>query len=114
MARRPPIISSPDAAALALMVDDKMQEPDYAPKKPKPGFMIFHDQIAMASTLSDDELGKLIRAAAEYSSTGALPDNLPTRADAVFPFFKASIDRDGAKYLEKCRQAHGAIKKRWE
>ena len=75
-------------------------------------FCCYHSYLEVMEQLNDAEKGRLFTACLQYSKTGEVPQ-LSGNERFVFPTFKAQIDRDNAKYQEKCRKQSENIKKRW-
>lgn len=75
-------------------------------------FCCYHSYLEVMEQLNDAEKGRLFTACLTYSKTGEVPQ-LSGNERFVFPTFKAQIDRDNAKYQEKCRKQSENIKKRW-
>ena len=75
-------------------------------------FCGYHSYLEVMEQLNDAEKGRLFTACLTYSKTGEVPQ-LSGNERFVFPTFKAQIDRDNAKYQEKCRKQSENIKKRW-
>ena len=61
--------------------------------------------------LRDSEAGKLLKAILAYASSGEIPDKLGVQAKTMFSFIRRHIDRDKAKYDEKCRKRSEAGKR---
>lgn len=69
----------------------------------KPGFLIYNDYRETLSMLSDDELGKLIRAIFEYEINNVLP-NLDKTIMMAFNFIKTDLDRNSNHYDSICER----------
>ena len=71
--------------------------------KERPGFMLYHDWIACMKPLSNEQIGKVMRAALEYSKDGVIP-NLEDDPIAfiVWTLIQQNIDRDVERYQAKC------------
>ena len=69
----------------------------------KPGFELYHSDIEALSTLTDAQLGKLIRLLNEYSATGNMP-KLPPELVIPFSFLKQKIDLSAEQYRRMCEQ----------
>lgn len=76
-------------------------------------FCCYHSYFEIIEQLNDAEKGRLFTACLTYSKTGEVPQ-LGGNERFVFPTFKAQIDRDNAKYEEKCRKQSENAKKRWD
>lgn len=66
-------------------------------------FPFFHGYLKQFERLSDEEFGRLIRAALKYSSTGERAELTGIEAFA-FDFIAGDIDRAEAAYQEKCTE----------
>lgn len=67
------------------------------------GFISYHSYLKTLEPLSDAECGRLYRACLEYSMAGIEPD-LRGNERILWPTMKEQIDRDSAKYKEKCEK----------
>lgn len=78
---------------------------------------VFTDALETWSLLSDEEVGRLVRALLEYQRTGQYPV-LPGNERFLFHTCKAQIDRDNEKYRETVSSRSNAGKKgalsRWQ
>lgn len=78
---------------------------------------VFTDALETWSLLSDEEVGRLVRALLEYQRTGQYPV-LPGNERFLFHTCKAQIDRDNEKYRETVSSRASAGKKgaesRWQ
>ena len=78
---------------------------------------VFTDALETWSLLSDEEVGRLVRALLEYQRTGQGPV-LPGNERFLFHTCKAQIDRDNEKYRETVSSRASAGKKgaesRWQ
>ena len=78
---------------------------------------VFTDALETWSLLSDEEVGRLVRALLEYQRTGQGPV-LPGNERFLFHTCKAQIDRDNEKYRETVPSRASAGKKgaesRWQ
>lgn len=75
---------------------------------------LYLDYLELFREFTLEERGRLITAMLEYVTTGAIPEFTgPERY--VWPSLRNQIDRDTAKYEEKCRKnAENARKRRSE
>lgn len=64
-------------------------------------FCAYHSYLDIMTQLNDAEKGRLFVACLEYSRSGEVPQ-LSGNERFVFPAFKSQIDRDSAKYTERC------------
>lgn len=69
----------------------------------KNSFLIYLDYKEHFELLSDEQLGKLLRAIMEYEETGIVPA-LEGMGKMAFSFIKAQLDRDREKYENKCEK----------
>lgn len=67
------------------------------------GFICFDGYLERTSKLSDQELGRLMRALMRYHANGTEP-SLKGREEIAFDFIREDIDRTDRKYAEKCEQ----------
>lgn len=67
------------------------------------GFICFDGYLERTSKLSDQELGRLMRALMNYHANGTEP-TLKGREQIAFDFIREDIDRTDRKYAEKCEQ----------
>lgn len=74
-------------------------------------FCCYHSYLDAMEELNDAEKGRLFVACLEYSKSGVAPE-LRGNERFVFPAFRSQIDRDNAKYGEKCRRNSENAKKR--
>lgn len=58
----------------------------------------YFDWVIQMSELTDEEIGRLIKAVLSYAKTGMIP-SLSGREAVLFPVFKAQVDRDIAGYV---------------
>lgn len=65
------------------------------------GFVFQDEYIERLAKLSDQEVGRLVRALAEYHATGKAQE-LAGRESIAFDFIKVDIDRIEQKYEAKC------------
>lgn len=69
----------------------------------KKSFVMYADYEENFELLSDEELGRLIRAIFGYVNDGLIPELAPS-AQMAFSFIRKNLDRDKAKYEETCRR----------
>lgn len=69
--------------------------------KEKISFLIYLDYEEHFNLMTDEQLGKLIRAIMEYEKTRIIPE-LDGMVKMAFSFIKAQLDRDREKYEDKC------------
>ena len=68
----------------------------------KKSFVIYIDYRQHLDLLTDKERGRLLTALFDYAESKKIPD-LSGAAMMAFSFIKAQMDRDEAKYIERCR-----------
>lgn len=69
----------------------------------KKSFVMYADYEENFDLLSDEELGRLIRAIFGYVNDGLIPSLSPS-TQMAFSFIRKNLDRDKAKYEETCRR----------
>ncbi len=73
----------------------------------KPGMMFYFGDFHIISSLTDAELGSLIRAAIEYAEYGTVP-SFDSNLLISWQLLRAAVDRDSAAYELKCRKGEYA------
>ena len=76
----------------------------------KRSFVMYHDQYEIIKELSDEQIGRLMRAVFEYSESSKEPELDPLMM-ALFRAFRITIDRDLEKYRDMCRKRADAGRK---
>lgn len=76
-------------------------------------FCCFHSYRGKLSKLSDEQAGRVFRAALLYSETGALT-NLEPLESLAFDFIKYDIDLTKQKYAERCAKNRENIRHRYQ
>ena len=71
------------------------------------GFVFQDEYLERLAKLSDQEVGRMVRALAEYHATGKEPE-LTGRESVAFDFIKADIDRADKSYQTKCQNMRRA------
>lgn len=74
--------------------------------------MLYHDALVEYSPLSDEQFGRLIRAALQFAKTGTETE-LSAPESILWPGLKMRILRDAEKYQKICDKRADAAKKRW-
>lgn len=82
--------------------------------KIKKSFVLYHDYWNWFRLLTDDELGKLIRAIFNYEREQTVPYDLNEKTMIVFYMVKDTLDRDRAKYEAVCNRNKENAKIRWQ
>lgn len=84
-----------------------------AAKKEKKSFVLYADTVALTKMLSDEQAGEVFKAIAEYVETGETVEIEDPASNMLFRIMKNQIDRDTAKYEEKCaRMRENAMKRK--
>ena len=82
--------------------------------KVRKSFVLYHDFRNCFSLLTDEELGRLIRAIFDYETERILPENLPENLQFAFYSIRYVLDRDREKYEKVCNRNKENAKIRWE
>ena len=69
----------------------------------KSSFLIYLDYKEQFELLSDEELGRLLRAIMLYEETGEITE-LSGMLKMAFSFIKTQLDKDRQKYEDKCEK----------
>ncbi len=80
----------------------------------KKALLLHYDLFDTFSLLSDEELGKIIRAVFEYDTSGNMPEFEDRLLLAVFMRIAECLDRNNTRYEEVCQKKAEAMKRRWE
>ena len=75
-------------------------------------FCAYHSYLDALEPLTDAERGRLFVACLKYSKSGEV-EHLSGNERFVFPVFRGQIDRDNAKYANKCKKQADNANKRW-
>lgn len=75
-------------------------------------FCAYHSYLDALEPLTDAERGRLFVACLKYSKSGEV-EHLSGNERFVFPVFRGQIDRDNAKYANKCKKQADNASKRW-
>lgn len=75
-------------------------------------FCAYHSYLDALEPLTDAERGRLFTACLKYSKSGEV-EHLSGNERFVFPVFRGQIDRDNAKYANKCKKQADNANKRW-
>lgn len=75
-------------------------------------FCAYHSYLDALEPLTDAERGRLFVACLKYSKSGEV-GHLSGNERFVFPVFRGQIDRDNAKYSNKCKKQSDNANKRW-
>lgn len=82
--------------------------------KLKKSFTLYHDYWNLITLLTDDELGKLLRAIFVYERERIIPQNLDDKIQLSFFMIKETLDRDRAKYESVCNRNKENARIRWQ
>lgn len=82
--------------------------------KVKKSFVLYHDFRNWFSLLTDEELGRLIRAIFDYETNKTLPENLNEKEQIAFLMVRDTLDRDREKYERVCNRNKENARVRWE
>lgn len=82
--------------------------------KVKKSFVLYHDFRNWFSLLTDEELGRLIRAIFDYEMNKTLPENLNEKEQIAFLMVRDTLDRDREKYERVCNRNKENARVRWE
>ena len=82
--------------------------------KVKKSFVLYHDFRNWFSLLTDEELGRLIRAIFDYEMNKTLPENLTEKEQIAFLMVRDTLDRDREKYERVCNRNKENARVRWE
>lgn len=75
-------------------------------------FHAYYSYLESIEPLDDAERGRLFTALLMYAKDGTIPE-LTGSERILFPTMKGQIDRDKAKYAEKCRKNAANVSNRW-
>ena len=82
--------------------------------KLKKSFVLYHDYWNWFRLLTDEELGKLIRAIFYYEREQTEPYDLNEKTIIAFYMVKDTLDRDRAKYEAVCNRNKENARIRWQ
>lgn len=77
------------------------------------GFLLPYDSLEEHSELTDEQYGRIIRAALRYARDGTEPE-LPLPERYLWPGLRQKVNYDRNQYAKKCAQNTENINKRWE
>lgn len=72
--------------------------------KEKNSFILYYDFEEQTATLSDEQVGRLIRVMLDYEKRGVLPDREDTLVGMAFWFLKVGLDLNDEKYRRVCER----------
>lgn len=82
--------------------------------KGKNSFVIYYDLEEQTQDFSNEQLGKLLRAAFAYEKRDELVDIDDPVVKAAFSFVRVQLREGKHKYEERCEKNKAAADKRWE
>lgn len=82
-------------------------------EKAKPGFMVYHDKLAMLDKLPDDKFHAIMHAILVYSADRVMPEFDDPSLMVIFDMWKQMLDKDDASYVDKRKKAQAAANARW-
>ena len=68
----------------------------------KKSLLLYYDYKSHFDFLTDEQVGKIIKAMLSYEIDGVFPEFDEPILKMTFSFIKSNLDRDKQKYLEKC------------
>ena len=77
-------------------------------------FYMYHDYWTMFRLLTEEELGRLMRAIFLYETEGAIPVSLDEKLSLIFYMVKDALDRDKDRYTAVCNKNKENAKLRWQ
>lgn len=77
-------------------------------------FYMYHDYWTMFRLLTEEELGRLMRAIFLYETEGAIPVSLDEKLSLIFYMVKDTLDRDKDRYTAVCNKNKENAKLRWQ
>lgn len=75
---------------------------------------LYHSFLSSADSMSDRELGRVLRAALTYSARREDPSDLTRSLRPIYAGLKEQIDRDRRKYEARCAQNKSSIDDYWK
>ena len=70
----------------------------------KKSLLLYYDYKSHFDFLTDEQVGKIIKAMLSYEIDGVFPEFDEPIMQMTFSFVKSNLDRDMQKYLEKCEK----------
>lgn len=81
----------------------------------KDGFILYTPQMkAMASILTDEELGRLMRMVLAFQESGREPEWVEPELEMAWAMLKVQFEMDNSKYQTICEKRRQNINKRWQ
>lgn len=72
--------------------------------KEKSSFILYYDFEEQTATLTDEQVGRLIRVMLDYEKRGVLPDREDMLVEMAFWFLKVGLDVNSEKYRKVCQR----------
>lgn len=70
----------------------------------KKSLLLYYDYAQHFNFLSDEQVGKIIKAMLNYEIDGVFPEFDEPIMQMTFSFVRSNLDRDKQKFLEKCEK----------
>ena len=70
----------------------------------QPALMLYTEKASMFNLLTDEQAGRVIKAAICYFLSGCIPHNLTPAEHIVFEGIRLDIDRNAEKYAAICER----------
>lgn len=79
----------------------------------KNSFILYYNYMEQLEDLTDEQVGKLLRALFKYEINDTLPEFTDKELKIAFKFIKVHLDNDREKYKDTCIKRKQNIEKRW-
>lgn len=79
----------------------------------KNSFVLYYNYEEQLEDLTDEQVGKLLRALFQYEIHDTLPEFADKELKVAFKFIKPILDADKEKYNSVCKKNRNNIQKRW-
>ncbi len=66
--------------------------------------LLYYDYLSHFNFLTDEQLGKIVRAMLDYEINGVLPEFSEPIMQMTFSFVRSNLDRDREKFIERCQK----------
>lgn len=80
----------------------------------KNSFVLYYNYEEQLEDLTDEQVGKLLRALFQYEIHDTLPEFADKELKVAFKFIKVHLDNDREKYKDTCEKRKQNIQKRWD
>ena len=70
----------------------------------KKSLLLYYDYLSHFSFLTDEQIGKIVRAMLSYEVDGVLPEFDEPIMKMTFSFIKSNLEREKKKYIERCQK----------